>query len=166
MPMLKDFCAPPFHCRFEFSDALRQLLEAGTLPRHPSSSNIFPGTQLYAQLQHSSCGTELLYHAAELDSVVSWLNFLMDSSKVCPRGYHFANELSYDGVYWSLPTRPHAVLGQSDIISSTLRVLRNFLIKLDVYNSGVTFFELCEVMMYIMFITSSFTSPSGIPRAR
>ncbi|PBK58777.1 hypothetical protein ARMSODRAFT_1091088 [Armillaria solidipes] len=31
MPMLKDFYAPPFHCRSEFVDALRQLLEAGTI---------------------------------------------------------------------------------------------------------------------------------------
>ncbi|KAK0442221.1 hypothetical protein EV421DRAFT_600821 [Armillaria borealis] len=83
MPMLKDFYAPPFHCRSEFADTLRQLLE----------------------------GLDFMHRLNVAHVDVSRFNFLMDSSKVCPRGYYFANELSYDGVHWSLPTRPRCRVG-------------------------------------------------------
>ncbi len=35
----------------------------------------------------------------------------MDSSKVCPKGYHYARETSYDGVHWNLPARPRCRIG-------------------------------------------------------
>ncbi|KAK0231973.1 kinase-like domain-containing protein [Armillaria nabsnona] len=105
---------------------------------------------------------------------VSPLNFLMDSSKVCPKGYHYASETSYDGVHWNLSVRPRCSVGPIkyyiiDFESAeeypagketalTTRNLRCGIrsspefslgepcnpFKLDVYNAGATFFELCE----------------------
>ncbi|KAK0191978.1 kinase-like domain-containing protein [Armillaria mellea] len=146
MPMLKNFNHPPFHCRSEFLDAFHQLLEG-------------------LGFMHS-------LNIAHVD--VSLLNFLMDSSKVCPKGYHFANEASYDGVHWSLPTRPRYRVGPVRYYlidfenaqefpdgkenALTKRPLRcgvrsspEFSLglpcnpfKLDVYNAGATFLELSD----------------------
>ncbi|KAK0229453.1 hypothetical protein EDD85DRAFT_744553, partial [Armillaria nabsnona] len=135
MSMLKLFHEPEFHCRSEFVDAFHQLLEAGAIPRSTSS----------------------------------WT-----PQKSAPKGYHYACETSYDGVHWNLPARPRCRISpvQYYIIdfesaqeypagketALTTRNLRCGIrsspefslgepcnpFKLDVYNAGATFFELCE----------------------
>ncbi len=105
----------------------------------------------------------------------------MDSSKVCPKGYHYACETSYDGIHWNLPVRPRCRAGpvQYYIIDfesaqeylagkETALIARNLRcgirsspefplgercnpFKLDVYNAGATSFELCEVTF--LFVT-------------
>ena len=35
MPYLREFYSPPFHCRAEFVEALRQLLQVSKLDPHP-----------------------------------------------------------------------------------------------------------------------------------
>ncbi|KAK0191956.1 hypothetical protein F5146DRAFT_928526, partial [Armillaria mellea] len=80
MLILRNFSSPAFHCRSEFVEAFRQLLEVVTAP-------------LFTSACHPS-------------DDVNIMNFLMDASGVCPRGYHFAQNVSYDGVHWSLYDRP------------------------------------------------------------
>ncbi|KAK0215535.1 hypothetical protein IW262DRAFT_1465202 [Armillaria fumosa] len=146
MPMFKRFYQAPFHCRSEFVDAFRQLLE----------------------------GLDFMHSLNKAHVDVSLLNYLMESSKVCPKGYHFANRVSYDGVYWSLPTRPRCCVGpvryylidfestqefpdgkENAVAKRPLRCgvksspefslgLPCNPFKLDVYNAAATFFELCE----------------------
>ncbi|KAK0231966.1 hypothetical protein EDD85DRAFT_792875 [Armillaria nabsnona] len=164
MPLLKLFHEPESHCWSEFVDAFRQLLEGLNFMQSQHHSWV-SSTKLLLTL---FCGN---FHS---HSDVSPLNFLMDSSKVCPKGYHYASKTSYDSVHWTLLVRPHCRIGPvqyyiidfesaqeypagketalttrhlcCDIRSSpefSLGELCNPF-KLDVYNAGATFFELCK----------------------
>ncbi|KAK0442214.1 kinase-like domain-containing protein [Armillaria borealis] len=153
MPMLKLFHEPEFHCRPYPSPTLFDIL-----------------IDFYLQ------GLVFMHSLNVAHGDVSPLNFLMDSAKVCPKGYHYVSETSYDGIHWSLPVRPRYRIGpiQYYIIdfesaqeypagketALTTRNLRCGIrsspefslgepcnpFKLDVYNAGATFFELCEVI--------------------
>ncbi|KAK0231962.1 hypothetical protein EDD85DRAFT_775156, partial [Armillaria nabsnona] len=150
MPLLKLFHEPKFHCQSEFVDAFRQL-----------------STKLLLTL---FCGN---FHS---HSDVSPLNFLMDSSKVCPKGYHYTSKTSYNGVHWTLPIRPRCHIGPVQYYIIDFESAQEYLagketalttknlrcsicsspefslgkpcnpFKLDVYNAGATFFKLCEVI--------------------
>ncbi|KAK0502057.1 hypothetical protein EDD18DRAFT_1065378 [Armillaria luteobubalina] len=92
MPRLIAFDEPEFHCRREFIEALRQLLEAS--------------------ISHCSfIGLDFMHSLNISHGDVNGLNFMMDYSKVCPKGYHFAQTLSYDGVHWNRPSRPRCRVG-------------------------------------------------------
>ncbi len=185
MPMLKLFHEPEFHCRSKFVDAFRQLLEASlsvNTSTHPSSDFYLQGLDFMHSLSvaHGSILIHFLMSSVVFQlpshSDVSPLNFLMDSSKVCPKGYHYACETSHDGVHWTLPVRPRCRVGPvkyyiidfesaqeypaSKETALTTRNLRCGMrsspefslgepcnpFKLDVYNAGATIFELCEVI--------------------
>ncbi|KAG7447073.1 uncharacterized protein BT62DRAFT_1075791 [Guyanagaster necrorhizus] len=87
---------------------------------------------------------------------VSLLDFLMDSSKVCLKGYHYADPTMYDGVHWSLPIRPRCHVAPENAEANrpfecSVKTSPQLSLglpcnpfKLDVYNAGATSFELCE----------------------
>ncbi|KAK0229439.1 hypothetical protein EDD85DRAFT_957188 [Armillaria nabsnona] len=154
MPRLIAFYEPEFHCRREFVEALRQLLEAS--------------------VSCASSGPDFMHSLNISHGDVNALNFMMDYSKVCPKGCHYALTFSYDGVHWNRPSRPRCRVGpvryylidfesaqefpdgqESALAKRPLRCgvrsspefslgLPCNPFRLDVYNAAATFFELCE----------------------
>ncbi|KAF8916473.1 kinase-like domain-containing protein [Mucidula mucida] len=75
LPFMRVFCLPQFHCRKEFAEALRQILE-GLAFMH--ERNIAHG---------DACTT----------------NFLMDCTEVYPQSYHWARQNTLDGLQTVAP---------------------------------------------------------------
>ncbi|KAG7447072.1 uncharacterized protein BT62DRAFT_919559 [Guyanagaster necrorhizus] len=119
MPMLKVFDDPPFHCRSEFVDAFRQLLEAGS--------------RLYAQPQYSSCSSVATLPTRPRCRVGPVRYYIIDfeSAQECPEGKENAEA-----------KRPLRCGTKTSPEFSLCLPCNPF--KLDVYNAGATFFELCE----------------------
>ncbi|KAK0477945.1 hypothetical protein IW261DRAFT_1420787 [Armillaria novae-zelandiae] len=101
------------------------------------------------------------------------LNFMMDATRVCPKGFHFAHKLSVDGVHYKLPSRYRCCVtpvlyyiinfesskkmeegrDNAAIIRARcqIKTVPEFQpcipynpFKLDVYNFGTTFLMVCD----------------------
>ncbi|KAF9027747.1 hypothetical protein BDZ89DRAFT_1015482 [Hymenopellis radicata] len=147
LPFMQIFSRPQFHCRKEFAEACRQILE-GLAFMH--EQNIAHG---------DACTT----------------NFLMDCTQVYPQGYHWAKPHTTDGLQTIAPhvmrcqvaTPVRYYLTDFEGASSYPQGKQHALTKgafcqiktspewhsrgapfnpfpLDVYNVGATFLELCE----------------------
>ncbi|KAK0430635.1 hypothetical protein EV421DRAFT_1076053 [Armillaria borealis] len=85
MPMFHSFLSPPFHCRIEFVEFLRQLFG----------------------------GLEFMHSLNIAHSDIS-INIVMDHRCVMPKGYHFGFDVSQDGIEWKLPTEWRCLAGPVD----------------------------------------------------
>ncbi|KIM88362.1 hypothetical protein PILCRDRAFT_255096 [Piloderma croceum F 1598] len=74
MPYLREFDSPPFHCRSEFVEALRQLL----------------------------LGLEFMHEQNISHGDVGLLNLMMDETRVVPKRSHFVRPYSHDGTDYNL----------------------------------------------------------------
>ncbi|PBK87785.1 hypothetical protein ARMGADRAFT_1065793 [Armillaria gallica] len=121
MPRLVPLYEPDLHCRREFFEALRQLLE----------------------------GLDFMHSLNISHGDVNALNFMIDYSKVCRRviiryyliDFESAQEFP-DGQESALAKRPLRCGVRSSLEFSLGLPSNPF--KLDVYNAAATFFELCE----------------------
>ncbi|KAK0229503.1 hypothetical protein EDD85DRAFT_776134, partial [Armillaria nabsnona] len=86
MLMFHSFLSPPFHCRIEFVELLREFL----------AECIF---------MHS-------LNIAHRD--ISINNVVMDHRRVMLKGYHYGFDISQDGIEWKFPTERRCVAGAVD----------------------------------------------------
>ncbi|KAK0452118.1 uncharacterized protein EV420DRAFT_1311673 [Desarmillaria tabescens] len=151
LPVLRWFHTPYFHCRREFADAFRKILEV-------------------VDWRSISKTTVLSSHSRDACT----LNFLMDATNLYPKGFHMAYQTSIDGVRHTLHARPRCLVApvkyyiidfettrhfpegkdsaRAIKLKCQIKTLPEFLgapapynpFRLDVYNVSATFLEFCE----------------------
>ncbi|KAK0492590.1 hypothetical protein EDD18DRAFT_1079546, partial [Armillaria luteobubalina] len=79
MPKLRDFNSPHFHYHAEVVKVIYHILE----------------------------GLDFMHKLKIFHNDACIFNFMMDATKVCPKGFHFAQKLSVNSVHYKLPNCYH-----------------------------------------------------------
>ncbi|KAG7440649.1 uncharacterized protein BT62DRAFT_1012425 [Guyanagaster necrorhizus] len=134
LPVLRWFHPPDFHCRRQFADAFRQILE----------------------------GIDFMHENNIAHGDACTLNFLMDATNVCPKGFHMADTDSIDELGHGLHARPRCLTtkhfpegkdaARTIELKCQIKTSPEFLsapvpynpFRLDVYNVRATFLSFCE----------------------